>query len=133
MTSPFLSLSVEAYRAMATGKLSSRKSKYGNRKSGQNDSMLEKRYAERLEWLKAHPEARYRVVCVERKKRYVLIDPQEGERAVIYEADFVVTYGDGRVEVVDTKSEPTRKNRVYVIKRKLMLQRYKIRLVEITA
>lgn len=94
--------------------------------------MLEKRYFERLEWQRVHPDAASRVVDIVRKKRYLLIAAQEGERAVHYEADFVVLFADGHSEVIDTKSEPTRKNRVYVLKRKLMLERHGIRIIEVT-
>lgn len=127
----FLSLTSEQYKRMIGTQ--AKRSKYGNRRSGSDDSQLEKKYAAQLEWARVHPEAAHRVVNVERKTRYLLIPKQEGERAVHYEADFVVTYADGRIEVVDTKSEPTRKNRLYVVKRKLMLDRHNIRLVEVMA
>lgn len=43
------------------------------------------------------------------------------ERSVKYVADFVYTTKDGRRVVEDTKSPATRKNKDYIIKRKLML------------
>jgi hypothetical protein len=130
--SAFIQLTAEQYKAMMAKSCSPKKSKYGNKKSGQNDSMLERRYFERLEWQRAHPDAAFRVVDIVRKKRYLLIAAQDGERAVHYEADFVVLFADGHTEVIDTKSEPTRKNRVYVLKRKLMLERHGIRIIEVT-
>lgn len=78
-----------------------------------------------------HPDAQFRVVEYERQKRYCLIAAANGERAVHYVADFVVTYADGRVEVVDVKSVITRRNPVYVIKRKLMAERLGIKIVEV--
>lgn len=42
-------------------------------------------------------------------------------RAIKYLADFVVTYTDGHVEVVDVKGDPTD---VYKLKRKMLLYRY---------
>lgn len=130
--SAFLQLSAAQYKTMMAKPCAPGRSKYGNKKSGQNDSMLEKRYAERLDWQRVHPDDASRVVDVVRKKRYLLIAAQEGERAVHYEADFVVLFADGHTEVIDTKSEPTRKNRVYVLKRKLMLERHAIRIIEVT-
>jgi hypothetical protein len=42
-------------------------------------------------------------------------------RAIIYKADFRVTYPNGRVEVIDTKGKATKE---YLIKKKLFLYRY---------
>ncbi len=43
------------------------------------------------------------------------------ERAIIYRADFKVSYADGHIEIVDTKGFKTD---VYGIKRKMLLYRY---------
>ncbi len=43
------------------------------------------------------------------------------ERAIIYKADFKVTYSDGHIEIVDTKGF---KMRDYRIKRKMLLFKY---------
>lgn len=51
------------------------------------------------------------------------------ERAVKYVADFVYTE-NREVIVEDVKSEATRKNKEYIIKRKLMLYRLGIRILE---
>ena len=63
---------------------------------------------------------------------YELIPAQEGERAVHYFADFVyaemVDGVPGPLHVEDTKGFKTRD---YIIKRKLMLHRYGIRVEEI--
>lgn len=54
------------------------------------------------------------------------------ERAVKYEADFVVYDKERRiVRVYDVKSPITRKLRDYIIKRKLMRQRYGIAITEV--
>ena len=61
--------------------------------------------------------------------KYELIPKQDGERACNYVADFV--YEDavtGQTVVEDTKGVKTRD---YIIKRKLMLWRYGIKVVEI--
>jgi hypothetical protein len=45
-------------------------------------------------------------------------------RAIVYRADFRVTYRDGRQEVIDVKSTITAKNREYRMKVKLLLYKY---------
>lgn len=52
------------------------------------------------------------------------------EQAAIYTADFVYEL-DGKVIVEDTKSEYTRKEKDYVLRRKLMLYHNNIRIVEV--
>ena len=53
------------------------------------------------------------------------------ERACVYVADFVYRDQLGKVVVEDAKSKATRKNPTYVIKRKLMLEKYGIKIVEV--
>lgn len=53
------------------------------------------------------------------------------EKSVVYYADFVYKDKQGKTVVEDTKSEITKKNKEYVIKRKLMLYRYGIRIKEV--
>lgn len=57
-----------------------------------------------------------------RQVKFELIPKQKGERACCYIADFVYTE-DGRKIVEDTKS-PAMRTKDYVIKRKLMKQKY---------
>lgn len=52
------------------------------------------------------------------------------EKSVVYYADFVYKDKDGNTVVEDTKSKIT-KTKEYVIKRKLMLYRYGIRIKEV--
>ena len=59
------------------------------------------------------------------------IDGKCVERSVKYIADFVYTTRDGREVVEDTKSPATRKNKEYVIKRKLMLKEHGVRIKEV--
>ena len=67
------------------------------------------------------------VIDIRRQVKFELIPKQEGERAVNYIADFV--YKDGSGEVVeDTKGIRTPE---YIIKRKLMLYRYGIKIKEV--
>ena len=57
---------------------------------------------------------------------FELIPKQDGERAVKYIADFVYNE-DGQVIVEDVKGKKTQ---VYIIKRKLMLERHGIKILE---
>lgn len=116
-------------------KTDKRRSKFGNRKtvtqSGEKyDSNKELAHHQVLEAARHAVDPSKRVVAVFRQVRFALIDKQEGERAVAYWADFVVHYADGRKEVHDTKSPPTRLDKAYVIKRKLMLAVHRIRIQE---
>lgn len=65
---------------------------------------------------------------LDRQVRFELIPKQQGERAVYYKADFVYTDKVGKKVVEDAKGVKTRE---YVIKRKLMLQKYGLRIVEV--
>ncbi len=58
------------------------------------------------------------------------IDGKVVERGCWYVADFVYIK-DGKTVVEDAKSEITRKNPAYIIKRKLMLEKYEIRIQEV--
>ncbi len=60
---------------------------------------------------------------------FELIPKQAGERACKYKADFVYHMADtGKMVVEDVKGKRTRE---YIIKRKLMLWRHGIRIVEV--
>jgi hypothetical protein len=67
---------------------------------------------------------------LQRQVKFELIPKQDGERAVYYVADFVYVE-DGKKIVEDVKSAVTKKNKEYVIKRKLLLWRHGIRIKEI--
>jgi hypothetical protein len=67
---------------------------------------------------------------LQRQVKFELIPKQDGERAVHYVADFVYVE-DGKMIVEDVKSAATKKNKEYVIKRKLLLWRHGIRIKEI--
>lgn len=60
--------------------------------------------------------------------KYELIPKQDGERACNYVADFVYKDENGQTVVEDTKGMRTKD---YIIKRKLMLFRYGIKIKEI--
>lgn len=99
--------------------------KYLNRPKLGFASKKEARRSQELELLVKAGEISH----LERQVKFELIPKQEGERAVSYVADFVYRMGKARI-VEDTKSESTRKNREYVIKRKLMLYHRNIRILE---
>lgn len=73
---------------------------------------------------------------VQLKPKFVLLlpypHPQTGKivRGIAYIADFLVTYQDGRQEVVDVKSNAT-KTSTYKLKKKLFESKYGIPLVEV--
>lgn len=51
--------------------------------------------------------------------------------SISYEADFVIYDREGKiVEVIDTKSEHTRKDKVYRLKRRLFYDKYGIEIIE---
>jgi hypothetical protein len=91
-----------------------RRSKYGNRTATRGaevfDSEHEARvYDDLLLLMKAGE-----ICSIERQKVFIL------PGGVKYIADFEVTNPDGSLTVIDAKSEATRKDKVYRIKRRLM-------------
>lgn len=110
------------------------KPKYNNRKLDGFDSRAEKRrYAELLLLEKAK-----KITDLQRQVEYVLIPSQYRnvngkrvcvERPVKYKADFVY-HQDGMLVVEDVKGFKTKD---YIIKRKLMLERYDIQIKEVKA
>lgn len=70
--------------------------------------------------------------------KYIIIDsyrcPLTGRKipATTYSADFLVTYPDGREELIDVKSEATAKKDAYRIKKKAFEQRYGIGIHEVS-
>ena len=109
------------------------RSKYGNRKITRDgmtfDSVKEyRRYCE-LRLLERAGE----VAELRRQVKFELlpsqrVDGKVVERPVTYIADFIYTGKDGRQVVEDTKGVRTKE---YIIKRKLMLYRYGIRIREV--
>ena len=95
------------------------------------DSAKEAKTYQLLQLAQSAADADKRVIQITRSVRYLLIPAQAGERACHYVADFKVTYADGHEEVWDTKSVITRKNPLYIVKRKLMLERFGIRILEV--
>lgn len=110
------------------------RSKYGNRKVNRNGVTFDsKREARRWSELLMLEQTGV-IQNLQRQVRYELlpsqrIDGKVVERPVFYVADFTYEQ-DGMTVVEDTKSPATR-TPVYVIKRKLLLYRYGIRIREV--
>lgn len=69
---------------------------------------------------------------LQRQVKYELIPKQDGERAVSYIADFVYRDGSGKTVVEDVKGyKKGAAYAVFVIKRKLMLWKYGIKIKEV--
>lgn len=120
-------------------------SKYHNRKVRTSDGIVHDSKREAIRWneLKLFQEAG-QISELKRQMEFILIPPQYEElppgkrskkpkrklieRAVVYKADFVYHNEKGEIVVEDTKGFKTRD---YIIKRKLMLYVYGIRITEI--
>ena len=62
---------------------------------------------------------------LERQKRFEIVPKTKDERAVFYQADFVYQEVEsGKLICEDVKSAATRKDKVYIIKRKLFKYLY---------
>ena len=132
-------MSAADYLTMLAGRVASlpgkRMNKFGNRRglecNGEKyDSGKELKHHQMLELARQAREPSERVVRIRRQVPFVLLEKQDGERGIKYIADFVVEYADGRCEVQDTKSPPTRADKAYVMKRKMMLRFHQIRIQE---
>jgi hypothetical protein len=103
------------------------KSKYGSIKTETYDGAKHDSKKEAKRWLELNLLQRAGEISeLQRQVPFELIPPQyiDGkcvERSVKYVADFVYTDKNGSRVVEDTKSPATRKNKDYIIKRKLML------------
>jgi len=115
------------------GRVETRRRKYGNSTASGFDSNKEARRFRELELLVKAGIVRNLQLQV----RFEVVPKQQGEQPVHYVADFVYEElvacangpgGHWEKVVEDVKSEPTRKSREYVIKRKLMLYRHGIRI-----
>lgn len=106
--------------------------KYGAQKTMYNgelyDSKKEADYARRLQYLKHAKELKDRVVQIERQVPYSITVGKRGKVVATYFADFRVTYGDLRQEVIDVKGVRTA---VYILKKKLVEEIYQISIKEV--
>ena len=97
--------------------------KYHNKKTRTSDGIEHDSQKEARRWMELQLLQKAGLIGkLYRQVSFELIPKQDGERACHYVADFV--YEDlktGKVVVEDVKSEATRKDKAYIIKRKLML------------
>lgn len=104
-----------------------RRNKYGNRityiDGKRFDSIHEAQIYQELKLRVAAGELR----CILRQVRFDLAETEKLQ----YVSDFVIIYPDMRIEVLDAKSEATRKNKVYVNKKKLMREKWGIEIQEV--
>lgn len=118
-------MSVTEFRA-----ITKKGSKYGNKKTiykGEKyDSEKEAEYARDLDTARFAKSNRDRVVGVERQIPFKV--HIGGKNICTYRADFVVSYADGKKEVIDVKGYKTE---VYKIKKKLVEALYKIEIKEV--
>lgn len=104
-----------------------RRNKYGNKVTYADgkrfDSEHEAKIYLDLKWRVKAGELR----CVLRQVRFDLAETEQLQ----YVADFVTIAPDMTIKVLDAKSEATRKNRVYIIKKKLMREKWGIEIEEV--
>ena len=106
-------------------------SKYGNIKTVTSDGIKHDSRKEANRWCELKLlERAGKISGLQRQVKFELIPKQDGERAVVYVADFMYTE-DNKFVVEDVKSEATKKKESYIIKRKLMLYVHGIKIKEI--
>ena len=131
-----MKISNETYKKLLNNSITAKQNKYHNKKvvydSIKFDSIKEKNYYLTLKYL----EKAGIIKDLELQKEYILIDKftlnGKTYRKTSYFADF--TYfntKDNKTHVIDVKSEITRKNDVYKLKKKLMAYKYNIEIEEI--
>ena len=111
------------------GQAKEKKSKYRNKIVKTEEGVFKSEWEyERWCELKLLQRA-WRITDLKKQVKFVLIDKLEGQREMAYFADFAY-YENGEYIVEDTKSKPT-KTDTYKIKKKLMFERYGIKIREI--
>ena len=110
-------------------KLKEKKSKYHNEKVQYDGRTFDSKWEkERYCQLKLLQRAG-QITDLKCQVRFVLIDKSKGHRETAYVADFTY-YENGKLIVEDCKSKPT-KTATYKIKKKLMYERYGIKIKEV--
>lgn len=106
-----------------------KKSKYGNQKVEYDGIVFDsKKERDRYCELKILEKAKA-ITDLKRQVKYVLVEKKGKERETSYIADFVYKKGN-EVVVEDVKSKAT-KTPLYRLKKKLMLERYNIKIKEV--
>lgn len=110
--------------------LSPKKNKYHNRRTEYNgrmfDSAHEARTAQELDNLRKAALPADRVVDVQYQVPFPIV--VNGEKICRYEADFVVTYADDHVQVIDAKGVRTD---IFKLKKKLVKACHGIDIIEV--
>ncbi len=101
-----------------------KRSKYGNKKTVIGNIVFDsKKESERFLELTMLEKAGV-IKNLERQKRFEIIPKTETERAAFYCADFVYEE-NGKLICEDVKSDATRRDKTYILKRKLFKYLYK--------
>ena len=101
-----------------------KRSKYGNKKTVVGNIVFDsKKESERFLELSMLQKAGI-IKNLERQKRFEIVPKTETERAAYYIADFVYEE-KGKLICEDVKSQATRKDKTYILKRKLFKYLYK--------
>ena len=108
------------------------KNKYHAQKQETADGIVHDSRKEARRWVELRLLQRSGLIRdLERQVPFELIPPQDKERAVKYVADFVYLDDKGIKHVEDVKSPIARKNKEYIIKRKLMIYIHGIKIEEV--
>jgi len=106
-----------------------RNNKFNNRKTEYNgfvfDSKKEAEHAQVLDFSRSARNEKQRVEAYRKQVPYVI--NINGKKICTYLADFVVQYGDKRIEVQDVKGFKTD---IYKLKKKLVEAVYNIKIIE---
>ncbi len=102
-----------------------KRSKYGNKKTVIGNIVFDsKKESERFLELSMLQKSGF-IKNLERQKRFEIVPKTKTERAVHYVADFVYTETEtNKLVCEDVKSAATRKDKTYIIKRKLFKYNY---------
>ena len=102
-----------------------KRNKYGNVKTETDDGTFDSRHEAKVyEELKLRARAG-EITVIGRQVTFYL------PGGVRYIADFVILTADGKTEVLDAKSEATKKDKVYRIKKRLMMDTFGIEIKEV--
>lgn len=117
---------VQAQKAMEGAEKKARRSKYGNRRVEIDGMKFDSQKEADFYFSRLLPA--WRLGELKLLVRQVPFDLPGG---IKYVADFVIVGMNGDVDVIDTKSEATRKNRVYINKKKQMRAIWGIEIMEV--
>ena len=128
-------ISEEKYNALMNKSTDKKTPKYKNKKLVIDnilfDSKKEANYYTYLKML----EKSGKIKNLELQKKFILQDTfklnGKSVRQIVYIADFVYEDETGQVHIVDVKSEATKKDKVYRLKKKLFAYKYHIEIEEV--